>query len=238
MKNILLSLVVSLLVVASALAQDTSPQTASPATAASKSETSKRGPVFRPNKDQITQVQKILIEKKLYSGEATGKFNDETRAGIKNFQKDNGLRETGTLNRATLEKFGVVLTDTQKAIPATPNSFASADDKPAKASRSEGKSEAKMAKTSSTSESPVKKTVFRASSDQVKAAQKLLKSQSIYSGDETGKLDDATRDGLKKYQDANGLKVTGTLNQGTLEKMGIELTDKQKAAAAIDDKQK
>jgi len=28
------------------------------------------------------------------------------------------------------------------------------------------------------------------------------------------------------------LKVTGTLNQVTLEKMGIELTDKQKASTA------
>jgi hypothetical protein len=54
----------------------------------------------------------------------------------------------------------------------------------------------------------------------------------MYSGEETGKLDDATRDGLKKYQEANGVKVTGTLNQMTLEKMGIELTDKQKENAA------
>jgi hypothetical protein len=33
---------------------------------------------------------------------------------------------------------------------------------------------------------------------------------------------------LKKYQAANGLSPTGTLNQITLEKMGIALTDKQK----------
>ena len=53
----------------------------------------------------------------------------------------------------------------------------------------------------------------------------------MYGGDQSGKLDDATRDGLKKYQEANGLKVTGTLNQVTLEKMGIALTDGQKAAS-------
>jgi hypothetical protein len=33
-------------------------------------------------------------------------------------------------------------------------------------------------------------------------AQKLLKQQSMYSGEETGKLDDPTREGLKKYQEA------------------------------------
>jgi hypothetical protein len=43
-----------------------------------------------------------------------------------------------------------------------------------------------------------------------------------------GKLDDATREGLRKYQQAEGLKVTGTLNKITLEKMNIALTDKQK----------
>ena len=41
-------------------------------------------------------------------------------------------------------------------------------------------------------------------------------------------LDDATRAGLKKYQEAEGLKITGTLNKVTLEKMAIVLTDKQK----------
>jgi len=83
----------------------------------------KRGPVFRPTKDQIKQVQQILIDKKLYSGEANGTYNDTTRDGIKSFQKDNGLKQTGTLNRATLEKFGVELTEAQKAIPVSPNSY-------------------------------------------------------------------------------------------------------------------
>jgi peptidoglycan hydrolase-like protein with peptidoglycan-binding domain len=200
-----------------------SPAASSPSTPAASS--SKRPPVFRPTKDQISEVQKILKDKKLYSGEASGKYDDGTRAGIKSFQKDNGLRETGTLNRATLEKFGVALTDTQKAIPVSPNSFA----KPEESKKDNSKSE-KSGSTKSSSG----RTIFRATSDQVKSAQKLLKDKSMYAGDQSGKLDDATREGLKKYQDANGLKVTGTLNQATLEKMGIELTDKQKAAASTE----
>ncbi len=50
----------------------------------------------------------------------------------------------------------------------------------------------------------------------------------MYAGAETGKLDAATREGLKKFQTASGMKATGTLNKATLEKMGIELTDRQK----------
>ena len=74
-----------------------------------------------------------------------------------------------------------------------------------------------------------RKPPFRASADQIKQAQALLKTKSFYAGEETGKLDDATREGLKKYQKAEGLKVTGTLNKVTLEKMSIALTDKQKS---------
>lgn len=70
--------------------------------------------------------------------------------------------------------------------------------------------------------------VFRATKDQIKQAQKILKDRSFYSGEETGKLDADTREGLKKYQAAESLKATGTLNKITLEKMSIVLTDKQK----------
>ncbi len=74
-----------------------------------------------------------------------------------------------------------------------------------------------------------RKPPFRATADQVKQAQAILKQRTFYSGEQTGKLDDATRAGLKKYQEAEGLKVTGTLNKITLEKMAITLTDKQKS---------
>jgi|SRR5215813_7215722 len=71
--------------------------------------------------------------------------------------------------------------------------------------------------------------VFRATKDQINQAQAILKERGFYAGDQTGKLDDATRDGLRKYQQAEGLKATGTLNKATLEKMGVPLTDKQRA---------
>ena len=54
----------------------------------------------------------------------------------------------------------------------------------------------------------------------------------MLTGGEDGKLDDLTREGLKKYQGANSLTVTGTLNAVTLQKMGIALTDAQKANVA------
>lgn len=70
--------------------------------------------------------------------------------------------------------------------------------------------------------------VFRASKEQIKQAQAIVKERGFYVGDQTGKLDADTRASLKKYQAAESLKVTGTLNKVTLEKMGIPLTEKQK----------
>jgi peptidoglycan hydrolase-like protein with peptidoglycan-binding domain len=70
--------------------------------------------------------------------------------------------------------------------------------------------------------------VFRATKEQINQAQALLKARGFYAGEQLGKLDDATREGLRKYQQAEGLKVTGTLNKVTLEKMNIALTEKQK----------
>jgi peptidoglycan hydrolase-like protein with peptidoglycan-binding domain len=79
-------------------------------------------------------------------------------------------------------------------------------------------------KSTSANRSPV----FRATADQIKQAQAILKQRGFYNGAQIGKLDADTRAGLRKYQLAEGLKVTGTLNKVTLVKMGITLTEKQK----------
>lgn len=193
-------------------------QTAASATSGAtqtQADTKPKRQIFRANKQQISNAQKMLKEKALYKGAETGKLDDDTRAAIKSFQTANALNDTGTLNRATLEKMGILLTDAQKTIPVSQSSYAAAagDKKDA-------------------TDKP-KRIIFRANKEQINEAQKLLKTKGMYNGEETGKLDDATREGLKKFQADSKLKVTGTLNQATLEKMGVALTDKQKENAAM-----
>lgn len=227
-----LLLILSLLIVAATgiSAQETSAKPADDTSASASEAPKKRGPIFRPTKDQILQVQKILKTKKLYTGDADGKYNDETREGIKSFQKDNGLKTTGTLNRATLEKFGVELTDKQKEIPVSPNSFATGTESTASTST---KTASTTGGSDTSSAGVVKRSpIFKATADQITAAQKLLKKNGMYAGEETGKLSDETREGLKRFQESKKLKVTGTLNAITLEAMGIPLTDKQKENAS------
>lgn len=199
------------------LAQGGSATAPAPSPSPDSSAKPAKSAAFRPTKDQVTQGQKMLKEAKLYNGEATGVYNDDTRTAIKAYQKANSLTENGKFDKATLEKMGIALTDKQKGIATTTTSSTKANT---------------ASTTASTTDGPKRPAPFRASKDQISAAQKMLRDGKMLTGGEDGKLDDTTREGLGKYQEANGLKVTKTLNASTLEKMGIALTDKQKEQVA------
>ena len=115
MKKIIAS-ILSLVVVSSiGLAQTSNTSTTTSANQTT-STPKKRGPVFRANKDQIKQAQALLKERGFYSGEQTGKLDDDTRAGLKKYQGAETLKVTGTLNKVTLVKMGITLTDKQKTM--------------------------------------------------------------------------------------------------------------------------
>jgi peptidoglycan hydrolase-like protein with peptidoglycan-binding domain len=111
----LLVLSVVLLCAVTAVAQNSNSSTTSNTTTANANKP-KRGPVFRATADQIKQAQAILKQRNFYSGEETGKLSPETRAGLKLYQAAEGLKVTGTLNKVTLVKMGIALTDKQKAM--------------------------------------------------------------------------------------------------------------------------
>jgi peptidoglycan hydrolase-like protein with peptidoglycan-binding domain len=94
------------------------PQNSNSTTAAKKPATAKpkRGPIFRATSDQIVQAQALLKQRNLYSGEEVKKLTPEVRASLKEYQKAEGLKVTGTLNKETLMKMGIPLTDKQKAM--------------------------------------------------------------------------------------------------------------------------
>jgi peptidoglycan hydrolase-like protein with peptidoglycan-binding domain len=200
MKKLIYIIFACALLVLSTEAQTTPSASPTPTT-----ETKKKTKSFRANKEQIMQAQKMLKVAE------SGKMDKETKDAVKMYQGENGLRKSGSLNRATLEKMNIALTDSQKEIPIPASSYTAA----------------KTAASDST-ETKKRGPIFRANKEQIMEAQKKLKDGAMYAGEQTGKLDDATREGIKKFQEANGVKVTGTLNKETLEKMGIALTDKQK----------
>ena len=161
--------------------------------------------VFRANKDQLIMAQKML------KVEPTGKPDPTTKTALLTFQKEKELKETGVLDRDTMQKLGIGMTTAQREMSAPPDEKTTADDatKP-------------------------KAGTFRATKEQIMQVQKLLKEGGFYSGEATGIINAATGDGLKKYQTANDLEATGTINQITLEKMDIPVTEKQREESKPD----
>lgn len=115
MKTTLTSLFALLLLVAPAAAQNTNSPTAAAANN-TNSKTPRRGPVFRANKEQIKQAQALLRQRNHYAGEQTGKLDAPTREGLRKYQQAEGVKVTGTLNAATLERMSIQLTDRQKEV--------------------------------------------------------------------------------------------------------------------------
>ena len=177
MKKTVFLLLLSFLFVFTSNAQ-TNPTTNKTSDTQTAKEEKPKKQIFRASKDQIMQAQTMLKGKSMYSGEATGKLDSDTRDGLKKFQSENGLNATGTLNRATLEKMNIELTDKQKEIPIPASSY---------------QTTAKDDKT----DNP-KRVIFRANKEQIMQAQKMLKTNGMYGGEETGKLDDATREKSQK----------------------------------------
>ena len=173
--------------------------------APAKSTGSGRRP-FRANKEQITQAQDILSTESGYSGPKDGKYSKEFRASIRDYQSANGpdterISEQGHAAEARDRTDG------------STSSFPFESGRPR-----DGKQRPDR-----------RRGVFRASKQQISEVQKMLAAKGLYGGSATGKLDTATREGIKKWQADNGVKVTGTLNKETLEAMGIELTENQRS---------
>lgn len=109
----LLTLILSLLFVYIPAA---AAQNSNPSATQAKSTTSNRKPIFRATKEQINQARAILKQRGFYSGSQTGQIDADTRAGLKKYQETEGLKVTGTLNKVTLEKMGINLTEKQKTM--------------------------------------------------------------------------------------------------------------------------
>ena len=206
MRKLMYAIFASLIFGISINAQTTSTAANSTPTTATEAKPKRKN--FRANKEQITQAQKML---KIAE---SGSMDAATKEAVKTYQGENGLRKSGSLNRATLEKMNIALTDAQKEIPVSESSYV--------------KVKAASSTAADATEPKKRGPVFRATKEQIMEVQKMLKDKQMYAGEATGKLDDATREGIRKFQTANSVKMTGTLNKETLEKMGVMLTDRQK----------
>ncbi|MBK9527737.1 MAG: peptidoglycan-binding protein [Acidobacteria bacterium] len=224
LRKFLLLVSISLLFATAIFGQATA-ETASPKATPAPA---KKPATFRSTKSQVIEAQTLLKAKKLYNGEATGTSNAEWKASVKTYQGENGLAKTGSLNRATLEKMEIKLTEKQSEIPVDPKHLATND---AKSGKTTDKPDATKTDAKTTT-GPKRPAPFQANKDQIIELQTKLKDAKLFTGNADGERSDALKDAIKKYQEANGLTATGGINAATLNKMGITLTEKQKEQVA------
>lgn len=222
LRKTLLVISASLLLATAVFAQVTATAT-TPATT-----TTAKKPSFRSTKDQVKEAQTMLKGKSLFTGEVTGTSSADWKTAVKSYQGDNGLAKTGSLNRATLEKMGITLTDKQKLIPVDPKTIASATSEP----KTKKPSTKSVTSEKMPSDGPKRPAPFTANKNQITALQTKLKDAKLFAGEANGERSDDLKEAIKKYQTDNALKSTGGINAATLEKMGIALTDKQKDQVA------
>jgi peptidoglycan hydrolase-like protein with peptidoglycan-binding domain len=89
----------------------------------SSSDGPKRPAPFQATKEQITALQEKLKGAKMFTGAADGERSDELKDAVRKYQDANGLKSTGGINAATLEKAGIALTDKQKANVAAQKAY-------------------------------------------------------------------------------------------------------------------
>ena len=58
---------------------------------------------------EVEEIQRVLKERGLFTGEITGYYGSQTQAAVKKFQKQQGLPQTGTADDKTLKRLGITI---------------------------------------------------------------------------------------------------------------------------------
>ena len=151
--------------------------------------------------EAVKALQKALMAAGVFvPGGADGSFGQATKTAVSSFQRWNGLTVTGTLTPATARALG--LSSGSGAVPDT-GATASAG------------------ATRGTATNPYVGLKIGAQGTLVKALQSaLIKAGIVVRGGADGSFGNATKAALVKYQGANGLKSSGSLDAASAAKLG------------------
>ena len=73
---------------------------------------------------EVEEIQRVLQERGLFSGEITGYFGEQTKKAVLAFQKQQGLNQTGVADSATLKRLGITIGTIPEATEANINLLA------------------------------------------------------------------------------------------------------------------
>ena len=67
---------------------------------------------------EVEEIQRVLKERGLFTGEITGYYGEQTRQAVTKFQKQQGLKQTGAADEATLKRLGITIGTVPEATDA------------------------------------------------------------------------------------------------------------------------
>lgn len=106
-------LVLAAVILCAAVAQSSKPEE----TLAAYSRTGSTG-------TEVEEIQRVLKERGLFTGEITGYYGEQTRQAVNKFQKQQGLTQTGIADEATLKRLGITIGVVPDATDANVNLLA------------------------------------------------------------------------------------------------------------------
>ena len=73
---------------------------------------------------EVEEIQRVLKERGLFTGEITGYYGEQTRQAVTKFQKQQGLKQTGIADETTLKRLGITIGTVPEATDANINLLA------------------------------------------------------------------------------------------------------------------
>ncbi|MFA5841913.1 MAG: peptidoglycan-binding protein [Candidatus Paceibacterota bacterium] len=156
--------------------------------------------------DEVTELQNRLVSEGVYSGPVTGYFGSLTSQAVKAFQAKYGIAQAGTVGPQTREKLNSAA---GVAIPGCTgdNKFSTTTGKSCVASATMGAAVSAF----------VRSLQHGSTGDDVTKLQERLTAEGVYSGPITGYFGNLTSEGVKKFQEKNGLEQAGVVGPKTRE---------------------
>lgn len=159
--------------------------------------------------DEVKELQNRLISEGMLTGEATGYFGSLTAQAVKRFQAKFGIGQLGIVGPQTREKLNSAM---ENATPgcAMGNKFSTSTGQNCPTSTSTSGREFGAAV------SAFARSLGQGSKgDEVTKLQERLIKEGILSSTSTGYFGNLTREAVKKFQEKNGIEMTGTVGPKT-----------------------
>jgi len=171
---------------------------------------------------QVRQVQTALKDRGFDPGPTDGMMGPKTMKAIRNFQSSQGMTASGMIDEATLVALQI---QTAPATGSTSNPQTSSNignsQMPQQQQQNQTPPEALPRTEATPSDVGVGPTAF--DREDVRQAQMALKNRGFDPGELNGMISSQTMDAIRQFQMANGLPVTGKLDQATQAALGITI---------------